>query len=75
LPDALGQQHGQVVEEEIAELGRSAEGAVGRAVLALQPGQHLLEPGIIGVSRSCSLPGAGRELVGARAAGSLEVVL
>ena len=52
LPDALGQQRGQVVEEEIVELGRSAEGAVGRAVLVLQPGQHLLEPGMIGVSRA-----------------------
>jgi hypothetical protein len=32
LPEALGQQHGQVVEEEMVELGRLRKGAVGRAV-------------------------------------------
>jgi hypothetical protein len=46
LPEALGQQHGQVVEEEMVELGRLRKGAVGTRCLIRQPGQHLLEPGL-----------------------------
>ena len=54
-----------VVEEEIVELGRSRRGDRTRCPRAAA-GPASAEPGTIGVSRSCWLPGAGHELVGAR---------